>query len=66
MSYSFWKRELNGRADAVGSSLLLEGQRFTVEGVATPDFHGVASMLRWICGSLWRRCFKSGRIAGEI
>jgi predicted permease len=40
ISHGFWQRELAGRA-AIGHTLTLERQRFTVVGVTPPSFFGV-------------------------
>jgi putative ABC transport system permease protein len=37
ISHGFWQRHLGGDAGIVGKSLLLNGQKFTVIGVASPD-----------------------------
>ncbi len=41
ISYSFWQRELGGRADAVGSTLKLEGHPVEIVGVTPPAFFGL-------------------------
>jgi predicted permease len=41
VSDAFWHRELGGDPGAVGRTLLLDGQRFTVVGVTPPSFFGV-------------------------
>jgi putative ABC transport system permease protein len=41
VSDAFWHRELGGDPAAVGRTLLLDGQRFTVVGVTPPSFFGV-------------------------
>jgi predicted permease len=41
ISYQFWQREFGGKADVVGSKLLLDGQPFEVIGVAPVGFFGV-------------------------
>ena len=37
LSHGFWQRHLGGDPSIVGKSLLLNGQKFTVIGVAAPD-----------------------------
>jgi putative ABC transport system permease protein len=37
LSHGFWQRHLGGESGIVGRSLLLNGQKFTVIGVAAPD-----------------------------
>jgi hypothetical protein len=38
LSHAFWKTRLGGAESAVGSSITLDGQPFTVVGVMPPDF----------------------------
>jgi predicted permease len=40
LSHAFWQRRFGSDASLVGSSITLNRQRFTVFGVAAPDFHG--------------------------
>jgi predicted permease len=40
LDHSFWRGRLGGRADVVGRDLRLNGQRFTVVGVAPAGFSG--------------------------
>src|SRR5829696_8349079 len=40
LSYSFWQRRFGADQSVVGTSLTLNRQRFSVIGVAAPDFHG--------------------------
>jgi len=41
LGHAFWQREYGGAPSAVGSTLLLDGHRFDVIGVASPEFYGV-------------------------
>ena len=41
VSYGFWQREFGGAADAVGSTLSLDGYPFELVGVVDPAFSGV-------------------------
>jgi len=41
VSDAFWRRELGGRADAVGRKISLQGQWLEVVGVAPPEFGGL-------------------------
>ncbi len=41
ISHSLWMREFNGAPDVVGRTLLVNGQGFTIDGVATPGFRGI-------------------------
>jgi len=45
ISHGFWVREFEGRPDIVGRTLLVDGRAFTIDGVATPDFHGTDKIL---------------------
>lgn len=38
LGYSFWKRHFGGRADAVGSSLVMDLKRYTIVGIAPAGF----------------------------
>jgi predicted permease len=40
LSYGFWQRRFGSDQSVIGTSLTLNRQRFTVLGVAAPDFHG--------------------------
>lgn len=41
LSYDFWRERYNGRSDAIGQSVFLNGEAFTIVGVAPPRFAGV-------------------------
>lgn len=38
LGYSFWQRHFGGRADAVGSSLVMDLKRYTIVGIAPAGF----------------------------
>jgi len=38
---SYWRRAFGGRADALGSTIRIDGLAFTIVGVADSQFHGV-------------------------
>ena len=40
LSHEFWQRELGGRADVIGTTVLFNDERFTVVGVAPAGFTG--------------------------
>jgi len=40
ISHGFWQRRFGGHADAIGSSIVLNGRPFTIVGVAPPGFVG--------------------------
>jgi predicted permease len=40
LSYGYWQRRFDGQASAIGGRILLNGQPFTVVGVAPPGFQG--------------------------
>ena len=50
LAHAFWMRRFGGAADAVGRTIALNGQPFTIVGVAPEGFTGVLSPL---AGSLW-------------
>ncbi|MFI5077101.1 MAG: ABC transporter permease [Vicinamibacteria bacterium] len=41
LGYDFWRRRFLGRADVVGQPVSINGQPFTVIGVAAPGFYGL-------------------------
>lgn len=46
VSDGFWRRRLDGAADAVGRLLMINGTPFTIVGVARPGFFGTTVALR--------------------
>jgi len=40
LSYGFWQRRFGSDSSVIGTSIVLNRQRFTVVGVAAPDFRG--------------------------
>ena len=48
LSYGFWERHFGGRKDAVGASLELNEEKFTVLGVMPAWFHFLASADIWV------------------
>ena len=40
LSHGFWERRFGSDPSVIGTSITLNRQRFTVLGVASPDFHG--------------------------
>ena len=56
VSHSFWMRELEGRPDVVGQTLLVNGQTFSVDGVAAAEFRGTDRVFApdlWIPIETW-------------
>ena len=56
ISHSFWVRELEGRPDVIGRTLLVNGQTFSVDGVATAEFRGTDRVFApdlWIPIETW-------------
>jgi len=47
ISHAFWQKDLGGAADIVGKTLMLNGQKFTVIGVAGPDLDFPAGTEVW-------------------
>ena len=50
LSHAFWMRRFGGAPEAVGRTIALNGQAFTIVGIAPPGFTGVLAPL---AGSLW-------------
>ncbi|HXG68905.1 MAG TPA: ABC transporter permease [Blastocatellia bacterium] len=48
VSHSFWQRRLEGDPNIVGSTILLDGQRFTVAGVMPEDFDFPKPAKLWV------------------
>ncbi|HEV3139354.1 MAG TPA: ABC transporter permease, partial [Vicinamibacterales bacterium] len=45
ISYRYWKRELGGSSSAIGRTIALRGDAFTIVGVAPAGFNGMVSIL---------------------
>jgi predicted permease len=45
LGHAFWQARFGGDARAVGASLMLNGEPFTIVGVASPDFHGTEPLV---------------------
>jgi len=50
VSHELWKHKLGGTPDVVGTTLLLNGRKFTVVGVAPPGFQGTG---KYVAFRLW-------------
>lgn len=58
ISHAFWMREFDGRADAAGRTLLLNGVAYTIDGVAAANFRGADAVLGadlWVPMETWGR-----------
>jgi len=44
-TYAGWRKYLNGDEAAIGRTVSINGQSFTLIGVAAPDFHGTVAVL---------------------
>jgi hypothetical protein len=77
ISHSFWMREFQGRPDTIGKTLLVNGQVFTIGGVAGAEFRGTDRIVEpdlWVLvenapdfpvyGS--RRDFREGTVWGRL
>jgi predicted permease len=69
VSHGFWMREFEGRRDIIGRTLLVNGQTFTIDGVAAPDFRGIRTMIvatdLWIPVETWLQLQPSFRASME-
>jgi predicted permease len=69
VSHSFWMREFAGHPDIIGRTLLVNGQTFTIDGVAAPDFRGLREMIvttdLWIPVETWLQLQPSFRTLME-
>jgi predicted permease len=69
VSHGFWMREFEGRRDIIGRTLLVNGQTFTIDGVAAPDFRGMREMVittdLWIPVETWLQLQPSFRASME-
>ena len=45
VGHHFWQRELNGEPDIVGETIALNGQEFTIIGVAEENFTGIMAIM---------------------
>ena len=45
-SYAGWRKYLNGDEGAIGKTLSINGQSFTLIGIAAPEFNGTVAMLK--------------------
>jgi MacB-like protein len=70
LSYAAWKRRFSADPAAIGRTLRIEGQPFTIVGVTPPDFFGVAvgmspdltipvTMLPRLCSDEWSQALAS-------
>jgi len=49
IAYGLWRTRFGSDPRAVGASLVLNGQAFTIVGIATPDFHGTEPLVTDVC-----------------
>ncbi len=59
VSDRYWRRELGGRKDAIGSSLRMRGQVFTIVGVAPRGFTGILAI---VSPDLWIATTHAGEV----
>src|SRR5262245_5718972 len=52
LSYRFWQRRFEGDVSVIGKGITLNGQPFTIIGVAGPDFFG-DSVVEWNTPAIW-------------
>ena len=48
VSYTYWRNYLGGQADAIGESLVINGNPSTLIGVIPPDFHFIQDVDLWV------------------
>jgi predicted permease len=68
ISHSFWIREFEGRSDIIGRTLLVNGQTYSIDGVATPEFRGTDKFLApdlWIPFETYLQLQPGGRAFRE-
>jgi predicted permease len=53
LSYRFWKRHFNEDPSIIGRSLELNGQSFTVVGVASHEFRGTSMLASFLATDVW-------------
>jgi hypothetical protein len=58
LSFNFWKRRFGATPDAVGRSMILNGYRFTIVGIAPEGFIGAIPPFSadvWVPYAMWAR-----------
>ncbi len=66
LSHSLWRNRFGGDAQAVGKSIRVNGEKFTIVGVAPrgfSGFHGGAELALWIPSSMFRVGYRYCNIA---
>jgi putative ABC transport system permease protein len=58
VSYAYWQQRLGGKADAVGSTIIMSGSPHTVVGVLPAGFYFMTE------ADIWRLTFRNGPGAG--
>lgn len=48
VSYAYWRNHLSGQVDAIGKSLVINGNPSTLIGVVPPDFHFIYDADIWL------------------
>lgn len=64
VSHSLWMREFQGNPDLIGRTLLVNGQSFTVGGIAAPEFRGMDKIVStdlWIPMESWLQLHPKSR-----
>ncbi|HEX5436455.1 MAG TPA: ADOP family duplicated permease [Gemmatimonadaceae bacterium] len=63
LSYEWWQQRFGGAANAIGSTLRLDGHPFTIIGVAPPGFTGAFTMYPM---TLWTPAIANDRVSPPI
>ncbi|MEJ2215746.1 MAG: ABC transporter permease [Gemmatimonadota bacterium] len=61
VSWSYWRRELGGRPDVIGTRLLLNGQSCAIVGVAPEGFRGIGAG----AAAMWVPVSQAQRLRGD-
>jgi hypothetical protein len=48
VSHAYWQNHLGGQADAIGKSLVIDGNPLVLVGVTPPDFHFIQDVDIWL------------------
>lgn len=63
---AFWRRRFGGNPDLVGRTLILNGERFTVRGVAPPGFDYPGKVELWVPVAFADRVLSGGAVPNRV